>query len=251
MQIQTGIKMWLAVALLFTGQAALAGGGKTHWGYTGHTGPAHWGELAAEYALCKTGKQQSPINIASPRPAKLPAIEFHYQPSMLEVINNGHTIQVNYAPGSYIVANGKRYDLLQFHFHTPSEHEINGKPADMVAHLVHKAKDGQLGVVGVLMNRGQANPELVKIQDNMPTQHGERKAAPIKIDAAQLLPGDRSYYQYPGSLTTPPCSEGVNWMVLKTASPASASQVAAFTAVLHKNARPVQPLNGREIRVSK
>ena len=250
MQIRSLKSFTLLAIMLLTSQASLAGGGKTHWGYTGHSGPEHWGDLAPEYATCKTGKQQSPINIEKTRQEKLPAIEFHYQHSLLEAINNGHTVQVNYAPGSYIIANGKRYDLLQFHFHTPSEHEINGKPADMVAHLVHRAKDGQYGVVGILFNKGQANPELGKLQDNLPTHHGERKSAKTRINVAGLLPEKRGYYNYSGSFTTPPCTEGVNWMVLENTTPASATQIAAFRAVMHKNIRPVQPLNGRIARAS-
>ncbi len=224
--------------------------GGAHWGYSDDTGPAHWGDMKPEFATCKSGKQQSPINISKAHSADLPGITFSYQATPLEVVNNGHTIQVNYAPGSSITVNGKQYELLQFHFHSPSEHEINGKPADMVAHLVHKAADGQLGVIGVLMKKGASNPLIEKIWKHMPKHEGEHSKAAIKINVADLLPEGKAYYHYSGSLTTPPCSEGVNWMVLENTVEVSAAQVSAFTTIFHKSTRPVQPLNGRTVEVS-
>ena len=230
--------------------SAASGHGGAHWGYSAETGPAHWGDMKPEFSTCKTGKQQSPINISGAHSASLPSISFSYQATPLNVVNNGHTIQVNYAPGSHITVDGKQYELLQFHFHSPSEHEINGKPADMVAHLVHKAADGQLGVIGVLMKKGANNPLIEKIWKHLPTHEGEHSKAAIKINVEDLLPADRAYYHYSGSLTTPPCSEGVNWMVLKNTVDVSAAQIGAFTDIFHKSTRPVQPLNGRRIEVS-
>jgi len=232
--------------LVFAG----SGHGSAHWGYGDETGPAHWGDMKHEFSTCKTGKQQSPINISGAHAASLPAITFSYQATPLNVVNNGHTIQVNYAPGSHITVAGKQYELLQFHFHSPSENEIDGKPADMVAHLVHKAADGQLGVIGVLMKKGSRNPLIEEIWEHLPTHEGEYSKAAIKINVEDLLSADRAYYHYSGSLTTPPCSEGVNWMVLKNTVNVSVAQIDAFTNIFHRSTRPVQPLNGRQIEVS-
>ncbi len=252
MKTGTAIKSGLILFSALQISIALASGGAhggAHWGYTGETGPAHWGDMKSEFATCKSGKQQSPINISGAKSTNLPDISFSYQATPLDVVNNGHTIQVNYAPGSHISVDSKQYELLQFHFHSPSEHEINGKPADMVAHLVHKAADGQLGVIGVLMKKGKSNPLIEKIWKHMPHHEGEYSKAAIKINVADLLPANKAYYHYSGSLTTPPCSEGVNWMVLKNTVDVSAAQVDAFTSIFHKSTRPVQPLNGRKLEV--
>ncbi len=240
----------MLLLLLPAGPLLASGAHGGHWGYTGDTGPAHWGDLAPEFSLCKQGRRQSPINITGAVAASLPAIKFSYQPVALDVVNNGHTIKVSYAPGSHITVAGKQYELLQFHFHSPSEHEIDGKPADMVAHLVHKAADGQLGVIGVLMKKGASNPLMEKILAHLPAHEGEHEKAAIRINVADLLPGKHGYYHYSGSLTTPPCSEGVNWMVLKTPVEVSAAQVQAFTDIFRHSTRPVQPLNGRRLEVS-
>ncbi len=227
-------------------------GHATHWGYTGEGAPEFWGDLQAEYALCKGGKSQSPINIdtASTSSQPLPPIEVHYAAPPSTLVNNGHTIKVNIAKGSYIMVGGKRYDLLQFHFHTPSEHTINGRPAAMVAHFVHKAADGQLGVVGVLFEEGPENAALAALWSRLPSSEGEMVAAP-EMNLAQLLPASMSYYNYAGSLTTPPCSEGVNWMVVKSPVSASHAQVAAFTQRFPKSVRPVQALNGRVVSTTR
>ncbi len=246
------LKSGLILFILPFSTLVFAGSGHAgaHWGYDDETGPAHWGDMKHEFTTCKTGKQQSPINISSAHSASLPAITFSYQATPLNMVNNGHTIQVNYAPGSHITVAGKQYELLQFHFHSPSENEIDGKPADMVAHLVHKAADGQLGVIGVLMKKGSRNPLIEKLWKHLLTHEGEYSKAAIKINVEDLLPADRAYYHYSGSLTTPPCSEGVNWMVLKNTVDVSVAQTGAFTNIFHKSTRPVQPLNGRQIEVS-
>lgn len=219
-----------------------------HWGYEGNEGPSHWGMLKEDYSLCGEGKMQSPIDIRDHQPAgDSRSIEFHYSAaSNPTVVNNGHTIQVNYPQGSYAVIGGKRYDLLQFHFHSPSEHMINGKPADMVAHLVHKASDGELAVVAVLFGKGGENGALKAVWEEMPHHQGE-ETVHGQVNAEDLLPGNKSYFHYTGSLTTPPCSEGVNWNVLKTAVSVSDEQVAAFTSIFPKSVRPVQPLHGRTV----
>ena len=239
----------LLCGILFSG-FALASGGKAHWGYEGHEGPTNWGDLSHDYAMCKSGKSQSPIDITSSAAAKLADIKFSYKATPIDVVNNGHTIQVNYAKGSTLNVGGKTYKLLQFHFHSPSEHKVNGKPYDMVAHLVHQAADGQLGVVGVMMTVGKANPVIGSIWSNMPKTAGEQNTVKDTVNVADLLPANHSYFNYSGSLTTPPCSEGVNWMVMQTPIDVSAEQVAGFTSIFAKSVRPVQPVNGRIIHAT-
>lgn len=218
-------------------------------GYAGSEGPEHWGILSKEYALCREGKSQSPINITGERDMKLSAIEFHYQASVnSEVINNGHTIQVNYHPGSYAVIGGKKYNLLQFHFHSPSEHKVHGKHADMVSHLVHKSDDGHLAVVGVLFDKSRNNDFLTPVWGSMPSTQGKATVAG-SIDINRLLPADKGYFHYSGSLTTPPCSEGVSWNVLKSHVSVGSAQVTAFTSIFPTSIRPVQPINGRTVGV--
>ncbi|HEB58444.1 MAG TPA: carbonic anhydrase family protein [Gammaproteobacteria bacterium] len=241
----------LSAALCFGAGTAIAGSDH-HWGYEGHEGPMHWGDISHDYHMCKDGKQQSPIDIRGATPKALDAIGFSYTASPKNIVNNGHTIQVNMKPGSTITVGGKTYKLLQFHFHSPSEHKIDGKPADMVAHFVHQADDGQLGVVAVLFKKGKANPIIGKLWKKMPKNHGgNADLAGMSLSVADLLPGNRAYYNYSGSLTTPPCSEGVNWMVLKSPVNVSAAQVKAFTDIFPKSVRPTQPLHGREIHMVK
>ncbi len=234
-----------AVGMLMMGTALASGG--AHWSYEGHEGPSHWGNLSHSYSMCKEGKKQSPIDISTTTKTKLSKIKFSYTAEPKEILNNGHTVQVNMKKGSSVTVAGKTFNLLQFHFHAPSEHTINGKPADMVAHFVHQAKDGQLGVVAVLFKIGKENPTLAKLWKYMPEHAGDKKALAPGITVAKLLPAKTNYYHYSGSLTTPPCSENVNWMVLQTTVPVSAAQVAAFSHVIHKNVRPVQPHHGRVI----
>ncbi len=224
---------------------------EAHWGYEGAGSADHWGDLKEEFALCKMGKVQSPIDIktASLADEELPSINVSYSATPLTVVNNGHAIQVNYAAGSSITVGGKSYDLLQFHFHNPSEHTIDGKAFDMVAHLVHKAEDGQLGVIGVLFDAGAENAMIAQVFDNLPAKGGEEKVVEGQsINVADILPSDLSYYNYPGSLTTPPCSEGVHWMVLTTPVQASSDQIAKLATVIKGNVRPVQPVNERVIK---
>jgi len=244
-----------ALALIMASGSALAAdhGHHVHWTYSGHEGPEHWGEISHEFETCKIGKTQSPIDIKSGEAKKgdLKPIEFHYSKmSDPEVTNNGHTIQINYAPGSYAVMNGVKYDLLQFHFHAPSEETINGKHGDLNAHLVHKSAEGKLAVVGVLLNKGEANALLNTISGSMPAQEG-KNIAKGEINAADLLPADQAYFNFQGSLTTPPCSEGVNWHVMMNPVTITADQLNAYTAIYPKTNRPTQPTNGRSISASK
>jgi carbonic anhydrase len=228
------------------------GGHAVHWGYEGEGGPEHWAELSPEYEACGQGAMQSPIDIRDARSADLPDISFLYEASPLRIIDNGHAIQVNYAEGSSITIDGKKYRLLQFHFHAPSENSVMGERYAMEAHLVHKSDDGQLAVVAVFMKKGGENAFIQTLWDNIPDGKGrENEVSGTSINAAELLPADRTYYRFTGSLTTPPCSEGVLWNVLKTPIELSEEQLAAFTARYSMNARPVQPLNGRVVEVGK
>jgi carbonic anhydrase len=219
-----------------------------HWSYSGPGGPAHWGDHDPHFALCKDGKRQSPVNIEEARKADLPPIQFDYKPAPLRIINNGHSIQINYGPGSTITIGGKRYGLVQVHFHRPSEEEIGGKHFEMVVHMVHKDHAGDVAVVAVLLKSGNENPFIQKLWDHLPKEaHKEMVVANVTVNIAELLPANQNYYSLAGSLTTPPCSEGVSWYVLKTPVEVSARQVAAFAKFYPDNARPIQPTNGREI----
>ncbi|MCG6971030.1 MAG: carbonic anhydrase family protein [Gammaproteobacteria bacterium] len=227
-----------------------ASSGHDHWGYTGQAGPENWGELKQEFTTCKTGTRQSPIDIDATQlvPANLGDIRFDYQPVTPEMLNNGHTVQVNYANGSRISVAEHQYELAQFHFHTPSENTVNGKAYDMEMHLVHKNTHGELAVVGVFFKQGKPNPELEKLWRQLPEKAGEKKRlSGIHLSAADLLPKNKSYTHFNGSLTTPPCSEGVNWFVINQPLEASAEQIARFAKIIGNNARPVQALNHRFI----
>ena len=234
------------------GYVVTAQGEGAHWTYRGHGGPAEWGALGPEFTTCKLGKNQSPIDIRGAQPADLPPIKFDYKPSPLKVIDNGHTIQVSYAPGSSIDVGGVRYELVQFHFHKPSEEKIDGKAHAMVAHLVHKSADGKLAVVAVLLDAGGASALIDSVWKNLPTEK-EKEALfqNVTVDATDLLPASRGYYTFQGSLTTPPCSEDVTWMVLKTPVKIANAEIAAFGKIYPMNARPTQPINGRAIRATK
>lgn len=228
--------------------AAAQQGSPPHWTYEGEHGPAHWGGLDSAYAACQVGKEQSPIDIRHAKVADLPPIRFSYQPSTLLVIDNGHTIQVNYAPGSFITVGDQRYELEQFHFHHPSEEKVDGKSYPLVAHLVHKNAQGNLAVVAVLLTNGHANRLLESVWRHLPAEKGKEIApAGVTIDATALLPASRGYYTFPGSLTTPPCTQGVTWFVFKSPVQVSEDQVASFAQRYPHNARPVQPLNGRAV----
>jgi len=221
------------------------------WSYGGADGPAHWGDLKPEYAACKVGKEQSPIDIINPMQAPLAVIRIDYKNVPLKIVNNGHTIQVNYAPGSFITVGDHRYQLVQFHFHRPSEERINGNSYEMVIHLVHADSDGKLAVIAVLLQKGKANSALQEIWARMPKTEGKEQEIPgVQINAFALLPHDITYYTYAGSLTTPPCSEGVTWFVMKTPADISPEQIDAFAKLYPDNARPVQPIGTRLVKAS-
>ncbi len=238
----------LAVVGVVSGCASMGGHHGSYWSYAGNSGPDHWGGLNEQYVLCSAGQSQSPVNMTGAHGMGLTAIEFNYIASENpEVVNNGHTIQVNYPAGSYVVLSGKRFDLLQFHFHSPSENQIEGEHANMVAHLVHKAADGQLAVVAILFDVSSVeNSALAQVWEVMPTLQGNANVAGV-FDINALLPDDKGYYNFSGSLTTPPCSENVNWNVLSTRVEVSSAQINAFTSIFPLSIRPVQALNGRMI----
>ena len=225
--------------------------GEGHWDYAGANGPQAWAGLKPEFASCGIGKQQSPINIDDSITLRGPAeaLGFDYQTSSATVVNNGHTIQIDMTGDNGLHVRGSRYQLLQLHFHHPSEERINHRSFAMVAHLVHKDYLGRLAVVAVLLEPGEANPAINQFWTYMPLGPGDRVTMPAgSVELAQLLPKDQRYYQFMGSLTTPPCSEEVLWMILKQPVTLSHAQMRLFAQQFPNNARPVQPINGRVIR---
>ncbi|WP_235943637.1 carbonic anhydrase [Zoogloea dura] len=223
-----------------------------HWTYDGESGPPNWGTLKPEWQLCNVGERQSPIDIREGIKVELEPIRFDYKLSNFRIIDNGHTVQVNLGQGNTMAVMGRMYDLVQFHFHRPSEERINGRGFDMVVHLVHKDLDGRLAVVAVLLERGQAHALVQTLWNNLPLEKNvDYSPEGVAIDLNQLLPDNRAYYTYMGSLTTPPCSEGVLWMVMKQPAQLSAEQIAIFSRLYPMNARPVQSVRGRLIKESR
>lgn len=218
------------------------------WGYGGASGPARWGDLDPAFRLCKTGTRQSPINIATFFQEKLPALEADYKPVPLKVANAGHTLRVGSAPGSGFSVDGFRYELRRIEFHTPSEHYMDGASWPMEAQFVHQGSDGSLAIIAVMIKAGKQNPTFEGILQNLPANPGAvRDVDAVDFLADALMPEKLDYYAYDGSLTAPPCTEGVRWFVLKDQLEISEDQIRAFQARFPFNARPVQPLNGRVI----
>src|SRR5690349_5091197 len=195
--------------------ASTASAEAAHWSYEGAAGPDHWGDVDAASKVCTAGSQQSPIDITGAVKSQLPKLELSWSKNADTVLNNGHTIQLNFEKGGTLKVASGSYSLLQFHFHRPSEHLIGGKSFPMEVHFVHRNEAGGLAVIGVLMNAGGANPVFNKIVSTMPAKEGPAVKADASIDPSKLLPAGRAYYQYAGSLTTPPCSEVVNWLLLR------------------------------------
>jgi len=219
-----------------------------HWGYSGEGAPENWGQLDPEFATCATGKNQSPIDLGESAKSHLKPVRLHYKKGTTEILNNGHTVQVNYQPGSSVTVDDRSFELKQFHFHAPSENTFDGKHFPLEGHLVHADKDGNLAVVAVMFSEGPANPLLASLWKRLPNKEGEKNALPSPLSALQMLPAERHYYRFTGSLTTPPCSEGVRWLVIQKPATASKAQLDAFTeAVGFANNRPVQPLNARQV----
>lgn len=220
-------------------------------------GPSNWGNLSPEYLQCAQGQEQSPVDLAGARPTRGRKLKVDYRRTELVIENTARTIEVVYEPGSFLRIGGDRYQLLQFHFHTPSEHRVGGAQYPMEVHFVHRNAAGQLAVVGVLLEEGRHNTALQSILANAPEEEGETHVPGQRINAASLMPSKRGYRHYEGSLTTPPCSEGVRWFVLRKTIEISASQVYELQEILRHvqhypyNARPDQPLNGRAVTTSR
>lgn len=220
--------------------------GTAHWGYHGTHGPAHW---AAEFPGCG-GYNQSPVNITGTVEADLPSLAMNYQSSQVAAVNNGHTVQFTYDVGSTLTVNGQDYALVQFHFHSPSENRVKGNGYPLEAHLVHRSDNGALAVVAVLFNEGEENALLKTLWPSMPMAKGGQMANPaLSYGIYELLPADKAYYRFSGSLTTPPCTEGVTWLVMQSPVSVSAEQLAQFRRAMgdQDTNRPVQPLNARVV----
>lgn len=220
------------------------------WSYEGETGPEQWGKLNPEWAKCASGERQSPIDIRDGIKVDQELVMFDYQPSYFTIINNGHTVQVNVSGGNYITLTGRKYELMEFHFHRPSEEKVNGHNFEMVAHLVHKNPEGKLLVIAVLIESGMQHGLIQTLWANLPLEKNEPMVPVSTIDLKQILPPHREYYTYMGSLTTPPCSEGVQWIVMKEPIQASPQQIEIFSRLYPMNARPVQAASGRLIKES-
>ena len=239
----------LTMALLAAVMAGPAEGTEqTHWGYSGAIGPEHWGELSQEYRLCSTGKNQSPVNLVGALDAELAPLELHYAVEVTEIVNNGHTIQLTFAAGGDLVIDQTRYGLRQIHFHSPSENTIDGRAYPLEGHLVHADEQGRLAVVAVMYEEGPEHAALTRAWQQIPTEADGRQPIAGALNAESFLPAKRSYFRFNGSLTTPPCTEGVTWLVLTQPATVSRDQVNSFLQVMGgPNNRPVQPLKARII----
>jgi carbonic anhydrase len=221
---------------------------KAHWDYSDKMGPSHWAELDKHNFMCSKGKNQSPINIIEADSTQLEKIEFKYSSSLKNIVNNGHTVQINLNPGSTVKIKNLSYELKQFHFHTPSENTINGKSFPLEAHFVHQNKDGDLAVIAVMFKTTGENKVIATLWQALKEQQSKSNKTSLPGSALALLPDNKEYYRFNGSLTTPPCSEGVRWYVMKTPITVSKSQVEEFHhEIHHSNNRPVQQLNARMI----
>ncbi len=237
------------------------GGGPVHWGYGEDDGPSSWAALSSDYVACASGREQSPIDIAAFTAGDLMRLGKNYQAATLkiirqehvtDVIDNGHTIQINYDEGSNLQLGEVSYELKQYHFHAPSEHTIKGRHFPMEMHLVHQSGAGDLAVLGVLIDQGNHNPAFEPVWANLPDEAGEEvHLQHLVVNVDDLLPADHNTYRYRGSLTTPPCSEGVSWLLAVEPIELSADQIAAFTAIFQGNNRPVQSLNDRTVFVDR
>jgi carbonic anhydrase len=221
------------------------------WSYLGADGPNTWGSLSPAYALCGRGQRQSPIDISEGIAVDLEPLQFDYQPGFFGVVDNGHTVQVSVAPGSAFELGGRRYELNGFHFHLPGEERINGKGYEMSVHLTHRDPQGRLAVIALLVQEGAEHPGVQMVWNHLPLERGEVVQATVEFDPTALLPADRRYYTYMGSLTTPPCTEGVLWIVMQQPITVSPEQRRIFARLHPMNARPIQPLGGRLIKQSR
>lgn len=227
---------------------AVASGGAPHWSYKGDAGPSHWGTVSPEFATCGNGALQSPIDISPSKLRDMVTISTAYRSGDLAMTNNGHTIQASFQPGSTLESGGHRYGLVQVHFHTPSEHWVTGERYPLEAHFVHKDADGKLAVLGIFFKEGAPNAELGKLIANAPkSAQTAHQAHGIEFNPNGLLPHDLKVARYQGSLTTPPCTEGVNWHVAVNTMTASVEQIASLHAIMGDNARPLQQQGSRQL----
>ncbi|MBH2766609.1 carbonic anhydrase family protein [Serratia marcescens] len=221
----------------------------SHWSYDGQTNPAHWDKLSPDFSLCGTGKNQSPIDIEGALNANQSPLHLSFKPqNEQKIVNNGHTIQVNTSGDNTLILDNDNFKLQQFHFHAPSENKIDGKQFPLEAHFVYKDRDGALTVLALMFKEGKSNAQLSQAWQQMPRKPGQVMKLSKPLDISSLLPNQLGFYRFSGSLTTPPCTEGVRWVVLKKAVSASAEQIKEFRSVMHHaNNRPEQPLDGRVI----
>jgi len=241
-------RVFFGCACLLAGGSATRAQQHPEFGYSGAKGPVHWGGISEHWAACSDGRNQSPVDLVQTARAELAPIEINYPSFGTEIINNGHTVQVNYRPGSTLKVQGRTFKLMQFHFHTPSEHHIDGRDFPLEAHLVHQDDNGNLAVVGVVFAEGAPNDLINLLWAAMPTGPGQRSMLGNAITALGLLPAGREYFRYSGSLTTPPCSEGVLWILMREPMTVSRDQVQTFERALgFANNRPIQPVNARAL----
>jgi carbonic anhydrase len=221
---------------------------EVHWAYEGKEGPENWGKLKSDFATCDSGRNQSPINIEETIDAPLKPLKGIQKNAVKEIFNNGHTVQANFKQGNMLLLDNVGYQMKQVHFHAPSENTIHGQSFPLEAHFVHADSKGNLAVIGVMFKEGAANAGLEKLWQQMPKEVSAPFPLKAKVTASELMPDNRDYFRFSGSLTTPPCSEGVRWILLKTPMTASKAQIEAFeAAVKHHNNRPVQAMNGRVV----
>ena len=248
---------WTALLLLIT-LCACSGGtqeaehAEAHpqWSYEGDTGPEHWAELDHSWEIAAKGKSQSPIDLGEAEPGDAGTLTFNYLESGFRITNNAHTVQVPVESGSWVEIDGKRYHHKQFHLHSPSEHAIDGEHSELEIHCVHEGENKELAVVGFLMDAGPASPNFDIFMDNIPTEGETRVIPDFRMNLSRMLPEDTDHkYHYSGSLTTPPCTENVEWIILKSHATASEAQIAKVRKYYQGNNRPIQPLNGRQVMV--
>lgn len=238
----------LSIVLMLSSCFSAVAADPAHWGYEGNRDPAHWGKLSPDFSLCETGKNQSPINIRHALSVQHDPLSLTFQSGPQHIINNGHTVQVNVSAGNTLLLDNETFTLQQFHFHAPSENEIDGKQFPLEGHFVYKNADGALTVIALMFQEGDVSPPLAVAWQQMPTQIDQAEEIRTPMAIQTLLPASLSYYRFSGSLTTPPCSEGIRWLVLDHPVTASAEQIHQFSSVMHHaNNRPLQPLNGRVI----
>lgn len=228
-----------------------AGAQSAQWGYAGKIGPDRWAKLDGTYLTCANGHEQSPLDIRGAKPVRLSPLEFHYRSGQPTLTNDGHTIVAKVEPGSYFQVDGHRYDLVQFTFHHPSEEAVKGQLSDMEVQLLHKDAEGKMAIISVRMTEGDPNVVLASLWPQLPKQVGQSAVATDMVNPAGMLPIDHGYWSYQGSLSTPPCTEGVRWFVFKQEAQVSREQIQTFSALYPRNVRPLQPPHDRKIDATK